>query len=140
MTVLHGDVRQMEIPQFDMVITSPPYVGLIDYHEQHRYAYELLGLCRNEQFEIGAAFKGNSEGAKAIYRQQIEEALANVGRSLAEDGVMVIVVNDKHNLYDGMAERLGFTIEGRLERNVNRRTGRRADDFFESILIWRRDD
>ena len=28
----------------DGVITSPPYPGLIDYHEQHRYAYELLGL------------------------------------------------------------------------------------------------
>jgi hypothetical protein len=28
---------------FDGVVTSPPYPGLIDYHEQHRYAYELLG-------------------------------------------------------------------------------------------------
>ena len=32
-----------ELP-FDAVVTSPPYPGLIDYHEQHRYAYELLGL------------------------------------------------------------------------------------------------
>ena len=27
----------------DGVFTSPPYVGQIDYHEQHRYAYELFG-------------------------------------------------------------------------------------------------
>ena len=29
----------------DGVITSPPYPGLIDYHEQHRYSYELLRLA-----------------------------------------------------------------------------------------------
>jgi len=138
--IFHGDAREIEFPQFDAVITSPPYVGLIDYHEQHRYAYELLGLSRNERFEIGAASKGNSERAKNIYRQQMEQSLVNAGRSLVKGGVLVIVANDKYGLYDGMASRLGFRTEGRLQRNVNRRTGRRADDFFESILIWRRDD
>src|SRR5262249_36776076 len=43
--VLHGDSRELEWGgPFDAVVTSPPYPGLIDYHEQHRYAYELLGL------------------------------------------------------------------------------------------------
>src|SRR3954454_4965607 len=43
--VLHDDARVVEYDEtFDGVITSPPYPGLIDYHEQHRYAYELLGL------------------------------------------------------------------------------------------------
>ena len=45
LVVLHGDARELELPgPFDGVVTSPPYPGLIDYHEQHRYAYELLGL------------------------------------------------------------------------------------------------
>ncbi len=36
------------------IFSSPPYVGLIDYHEQHAYAYDLFGFeCRNAQ-EIGA--------------------------------------------------------------------------------------
>ena len=43
--VLHGDARDLALPgRFDAVVTSPPYPGLIDYHEQHRYAYELLQL------------------------------------------------------------------------------------------------
>src|SRR6187200_2962642 len=43
--VLHADARNLDLPgPFDGVVTSPPYPGLIDYHEQHRYAYELLGL------------------------------------------------------------------------------------------------
>ena len=43
--VLHDDARVVELPwRAAGIITSPPYPGLIDYHEQHRYAYELLGL------------------------------------------------------------------------------------------------
>jgi len=43
--VIHGDARQVALHhRFDGVLTSPPYPGLIDHHEQHRYAYELLGL------------------------------------------------------------------------------------------------
>ncbi|HZT53165.1 MAG TPA: DNA methyltransferase, partial [Gaiellaceae bacterium] len=42
-TVVHGDAREAPLEgPFDGVLTSPPYPGLIDYHEQHRYAYELL--------------------------------------------------------------------------------------------------
>jgi hypothetical protein len=39
------------------IFTSPPYVGLIDYHEQHAYAYDLFGFKRNDELEIGAMFK-----------------------------------------------------------------------------------
>src|SRR4051812_21000261 len=54
--VLHGDARDLELRgPFDGVVTSPPYPGLIDYHEQHRYAYELLGLEDHRQREVGAA-------------------------------------------------------------------------------------
>lgn len=35
------------------IFSSPPYVGLIDYHEQHAYAYELFRFNRNDQLEIG---------------------------------------------------------------------------------------
>ena len=43
--VIHGDSREVKLPKgIDMVFTSPPYIGLIDYHDQHKYAYELLGL------------------------------------------------------------------------------------------------
>ena len=38
--------------------------GLIDYHEQHRYAYELLGLDDRRELELGPAERGVN--AKAI--------------------------------------------------------------------------
>ena len=62
--MLHGDAGELELPGlFDAVVTSPPYPGLIDYHEQHRYAYELLGLDDLRDREIGAAERGTSKAA-----------------------------------------------------------------------------
>ena len=55
---------------------------------------------------------------------------------MTKDGIMAIVVNDKHNLYD--PSKVGFKSIGRVERHVNRRTGRRNGAFYESILIWQK--
>ena len=136
-SVITGDSRAIEFPEHDLVITSPPYVGLIDYHEQHRYAYELLGLPWRAGSEIGRASKGNSKRAQAEYVEGIAETFLNVRKSLKSGGRMVVIVNDKRDLYDEIRERVGMRLEARVERHVNRRTGRRAGAFFESVLIWR---
>jgi len=39
------------------IFSSPPYVGLIDYHEQHAYAYDLFGFDRKDELEIGRLYK-----------------------------------------------------------------------------------
>lgn len=136
-TILCEDARTATFPQCDLVLTSPPYVGLIDYHEQHKYAYELLGLERKDSAEIGPAQKGTSNGAKQHYIDDITRVFQNVKSSLKRGGRMAVVVNDKWGIYPEIASKLGVGLEVELRRHVNRRTGRRADDFFESILIWR---
>ena len=135
--VVCGDSRTVEFPPCDLVITSPPYVGLIDYHEQHRYAYELLGLDWNEDSEIGAAKRGTSQSAQTAYRENIEQVFLNVRRALNRDARMVVVVHDRRNLYRDIARNLGFQIETELHRHVNRRTGRRSGEFYESVFVWR---
>jgi len=134
--VMCGDARYAEFPACDMVLTSPPYVGLIDYHEQHRYAFELVGLRWQAEAEIGPASNGNSGNAKRDYVEDIVAAFENVKKSLSGKGRIVVVVNDKFRLYQGIRQRLGLRLEAQLERHVNRRTGRRADDFFESVMVW----
>ena len=100
-SVITGDSRTIEFPEHELVITSPPYVGLIDYHEQHRYAYELLGLPWREESEIGRASKGNSKRAQAEYVEGIAETFLNVRKSLISGRKrMVVIVNDKRDLYD----------------------------------------
>jgi hypothetical protein len=137
-TIVHGDVRSQSFSKtFDGVVTSPPYPGLIDYHEQHRYAYELLGLDDRRELEVGAAAAGTSRAALAAYSDGIVDALRNVKRSLRPDAPVLIVVNDRRELYPEILERAGLRLEGRLRRHVNRRTGRRAGEFFEDVLISR---
>ena len=136
--VHHADSRNVDIPDVDGVITSPPYVGLIDYHRQHEYAYHLLGLQDKSDLEIGAAYNGSSKLAKEAYQEDLIHVFSRINKSLPKGGRMIVIAGDRHNLYEKIAEKSGLEIEGIVQRHVNRRTGRRSSEFFESVFIWRK--
>jgi DNA methylase len=137
-TVLHGDARELAlVDSYDGILTSPPYPGLIDYHEQHRYAYQLLGLDDLREREIGAAASGTSVAALEAYRAGIAAVLARSAAALAPDAPVLVVVNDRRDLYPEILARAGLLLEARLRRHVNRRTGRRAGEYFEDVLVAR---
>jgi hypothetical protein len=137
--VLHGDSRTLPQPgTFDALLTSPPYPGLIDYHEQHRYAYELLGLQELRAEELGSAARGTSKAELSGYVDGVVATLANTVPSLSDGGPILIVVNDRRELYPEILQAAGLRLEDRLRRHVNRRTGRRAGEFFEDVLVARR--
>ena len=127
-TVIHGDVRAEPLPgRFDGVVTSPPYPGLIDYHEQHRYAYELLGLDDRRELEVGAAAAGTSRArAGGVRGRDRAGAAERQGAPARRARRSLIVVNDRRDLYPEILDRAGLRLEERLRRHVNRRTGRRA--------------
>ena len=128
--MLHGDARVLDPPeQVDLVLTSPPYPGLIDYHEQHVYAFELLGLERKDEAEIGRSVRGYCEGVSAV--------LDRAAKALRPGGRIVIVVNDRRELYGSILSDAGLQLEDRVVRHVNRRTGRRNGEYFEEILVAR---
>jgi tRNA G10 N-methylase Trm11 len=136
--VVHCDAREVDLGRvFDGVVTSPPYPGLIDYHEQHRAAYELLGLDDLRELELGAAAAGTSRVALATYGEGIAAVLARARESLRPGGAVVIVVNDRRDLYPQILQAAGLRLEERLRRHVNRRTGRRAGEYFEEVLVAR---
>ena len=137
-TALHGDSRELDHGRtFDGIVTSPPYPGLIDYHEQHRTAYELLGLDDLRDLELGAAAAGTSRAAIAAYCDGISDVLGRARESLRPGAPVLIVVNDRRDLYPEILDRAGLRLEARLRRHVNRRTGRRAGEFFEDVLVAR---
>jgi hypothetical protein len=134
--VRHGDSRELDWDgRFDAAITSPPYPGLIDYHEQHRYAYELLGLDDRRTHEIGAAAAGTSKAALAAYVDGIAATLRRAADALYPGAPVLIVVNDRRDLYPQILDAAGLRLRGRLRRHVNRRTGRRAGEYFEDVLV-----
>ena len=134
--MLNGDARELELEgPFDGVVTSPPYPGLIDYHEQHRYAYELLGLDDRRELELGAAARGTSRAAIEEYRAGIVAVLRTLAARSRPARRCCIVVNDRRDLYPEILERAGLRLEEPARRHVNRRTGRRAGEFLESVLV-----
>ena len=136
--VLHGDARELSLDrQFDAVVTSPPYPGLIDYHEQHRYAYELLGLEDMRERELGAGARGTSRAALRAYVEGVASVFERASTALPPGAPIVVVVNDSRELYSEILERAGLELDARYRRHVNRRTGRRAGEYFEDVLVAR---
>jgi hypothetical protein len=134
--VIHADARAVDLGgPYDGVITSPPYPGLIDYHAQHSYAYDLLGLEERGEDELGTAWRGTSRAALRSYCEGVASILARARDALAPKAPVLIVGNDRRDLYPGILELAGLRLRERLERHVNRRTGRRAGEYFESVLV-----
>lgn len=153
--VIHGDSRGADIfeeikkqnPDFykllankkiDGIFTSPPYVGQIDYHEQHAYAYELFDIPRKDDKEIGPLFKGQGQKAKDEYVEGISKVFINISRFVKDDGNFFIVANDKYNLYPIIAEKSGLIIVEKFKRPVLNRTEKDRQPYSEIIFHMRK--
>jgi hypothetical protein len=135
--IRHIDSRYADIPAIDGVITSPPYVGLIDYHEQHTYGYRLLGLPDERENEIGPAVEGAGQAAREKYQHLIASVFRRAVQAMPSGGRLIVVAGDRRHLYPEIARKIGVEVEAVVQRHVNRRTGRRSTDFYESVFIWR---
>ena len=151
-TCLRGDSRAIDIyrevekenPEFAKIVTkqkikggfsSPPYVRLIDYHQQHAYAYEIFGFERKDELEIGPLFKGKGKEARNSYIRGIAEVLRNCKKYLQEDYNIFLVANDKFNLYPDIALAAEMRIVNRFKRPVlNRVEKDRSNAYAETIF------
>ncbi len=150
-TCLTGDSRNIDIieqmnrvnPAFAELIekqkikgifSSPPYVGLIDYHEQHAYAYDLFGFKRHDELEIGPLYKGRGREAKQSYIEGIIAVLNNTKKFLVDDYDIFLVANDKYNMYPTIAENAGMKIVNQYKRPVLNRTEKDKGAYAEIIF------
>ena len=148
---LQGDARNINIfsaletknPEFAKLVkkqkikgifSSPPYVGLIDYHEQHAYAYDLFGFKRNDELEIGPLYKGQGREARNSYIDGIVKVLNNSKQYLQDDYDIFLVANDKYNMYPTIAEKSGMKIVNQYKRPVLNRTEKNKSAYAEIIF------
>ncbi len=148
---LQGDARNINIistlqdnnPEFARLVksqkikgifSSPPYVGLIDYHEQHAYAYDLFGFKRNDELEIGPLYKGQGREARNSYIDGIVKVLNNSKQYLQDNYDVFLVANDKYNLYPTIAEKSGMKIVNQYKRPVLNRTEKNKSAYSEIIF------
>lgn len=116
------------------IFTSPPYVGQIDYHEQHAYAYDLFGFERNDELEIGPLYKGQGAEARASYVDGISKVLLNCKKFLVNNFDVFLIANDKYNLYPAIAEQSEMKIVNQFRRPVLNRTERDKSPYSEIIF------
>jgi hypothetical protein len=121
------------------IFSSPPYVGLIDYHEQHAYAYDLFGFERKDELEIGPLFKGQKREAQLSYINGISDVLNNCKRFLADDYSVFLVANDKFNMYPTIAENAGMKIINQFRRPVINRTEKDKTAYSETIFHFKKE-
>ncbi len=148
--VIQGDSRKVDLKKelanspisgrlIDGIFTSPPYVGQIDYHDQHIYAYELFGFPRQDELEIGPKKRGKSKQAQREYIEGIAAVFRNVLPFVKPDGKIFVVANDRFQLYPEIARLSGLKIVDEFHRAVTKRTEQGDDPYQETIFLMMKD-
>ena len=97
-----GDARQLRASpdrSVQLIVTSPPYPGVYDYHSHHLTRLRWLGIDaqRFEQAEVGARRRFERldySAALAAWRREFGGCLAAMARVLRPDGVIVLAIAD----------------------------------------------
>jgi DNA modification methylase len=146
--ILQGDSRHVDILKemtktwgkrelINGIFTSPPYVGQIDYHEQHRYAYELLDIDRNDEKEIGPKRNGKGRSSQARYQNDITEVFVNMSKYLTSKAKIFIVANDKFEIYPKIISDSNLEVTNIFERPVEARTEGDKAPYSEKVFQCR---
>jgi hypothetical protein len=135
-----------------LILTSPPYINVFNYHQNHRALLELLGfdLLHVAGSEIGSNRKNRQNRFRTVvqYALDMELSLESFALSLAAGGRLILVVGRESNvrgvsipnsgLVRVIADNLkAFEHENTFERRFTNRFGA---SIYEDILVLRRID
>lgn len=131
----------------DLIITSPPYINVFNYHQNFRALLEVLGfnLLKVAESEIGSNRKNRGNRFRTVvqYALDMEQCLVSFCMTLKEGGTLVLVVGHESNvrgisfsnsgILRDIAESLGcFHLKGERYRIFVNRFGK---SIREDILI-----
>jgi predicted nucleotidyltransferase len=98
LNIFHSDARNLplEDSSIDLVITSPPYINVLNYHQQYRHSMELLGwnLLEIAKAEIGANRKNRQNRFLTVisYCQEIAQCFEELKRTTRLDARIIFIV------------------------------------------------
>jgi SAM-dependent methyltransferase len=149
--VFNADARRLPIrdSQVDLVITSPPYINVFNYHQQFRQTVEALGWhsLHVAKAEIGSNRKHRANRFLTViqYCLDMVQVLAEVNRVCKPSSRVIFVVGRESRvrgipfynarLVGAVAELVGFELITRQERVFTNRFGQ---SIFEDILHFAR--
>lgn len=136
----------------NLIITSPPYINVFNYHQNHRALMEQLGwsILKIAQSEFGSNRKNRGNRFKTVveYALDMEQALLSFYNVLEKDGIIVLVVGRESNVrrtpfYNGkiikeIAEAMGCFCD--IENHERSFLNKFGNCIKEDILILKKDD
>jgi DNA modification methylase len=136
----------------NLIITSPPYINVFNYHQNHRALMEQLGwnILKIAQSEFGSNRKNRGNRFKTVveYALDMEQALLSFYNILEKDGIIVLVVGRESNVrrtpfYNGkiikeIAEAMGCFCD--IENHERSFLNKFGNCIKEDILILKKDD
>lgn len=146
-TFLQNDARALPIcaESVDLVVTSPPYIGVIDYVRANRMMYMWMGwpFDMERAEEIGARYKRKRLMAARQYLDEMKACWNEIYRVLRPNGHLAIVIGEsrafpgifKSTLKD-ISELMPIVWGPRERMPTRRRVADRADrDPHEVVLV-----
>ncbi|HHP0465036.1 TPA: DNA methyltransferase [Vibrio harveyi] len=143
----HADARKSPLPQdsVDLVVTSPPYINVFNYHQNYRKSVESMGVdvLKVAKSEIGAnrKFRQNRFLTVVQYCMDMAQVFLDLHRVSRSNGKVIFIVgresNVRHTAFQNaelirhVASFCGFKLEGEQHRVFNNKFG---VDIYEEIL------
>jgi hypothetical protein len=148
-----GDARDLPIGEdsIDLILTSPPYVNVFNYHHNYRPAVEVLGwdVLAAARSEIGSNRKNRGNRFLTVIEYSLEmlQALTEMLRVLRADGRVILIVGRESRVLGApirnseivlkLIDRcIGATLESCNERVFQNRFG---EMIYEDVLVVRSD-
>ncbi|EDN67586.1 conserved hypothetical protein [Beggiatoa sp. PS] len=144
------DARQIDQQiehQIDLIITSPPYINVFNYHQNHRIIMELLNfdVLTVAQSEFGANRKHRSNRFLTVIQYCIDMAqtLKAMQSALSKKGIVIMIVGRESNVkktpfFNGeimidLCQHTGiFSLLHQNERHFRNKFG---TTIYEDILV-----
>jgi len=149
--LIQQDARRLALADetVDLVVTSPPYVGVIDYTHANRLLYAWMGwsMALERQDEIGARFRRNRRNAVSEYRADMRLVRDEIRRVLRPGAYCAIVIgasrrfpNAVQELVTEFAEGLPLVWGPRPRLSSRRRiSDRAAQEAVEFVCAFRKE-
>lgn len=129
----------------NLVITSPPYINVFNYHQNYRKSVELIGIdvLKIAKSEIGAnrKFRQNRFLTVVQYCMDISQVFIELRRVCKTNAKIIFIVGRESNvkktafknakLITSVARQSGFNLEGSQERVFKNKFG---NLIYEEIL------
>lgn len=147
----HADARDLPIDtnSVDLVLTSPPYINVLNYHQKYRRSVESMGwnVLDNAPSEIGSNRQNRGNRFRTVIQYSLDMALAlREMVRVSKPGARLILVLGRESRVRGArffngelvseiaVRSVGLKMDRRQERVFRNRYG---NDIYEDILHFR---